>query len=141
MSYNITNFHASQEHKTLKSYTSWFIMEIDMKKAIYILIVIVLLFIINGLLHSIYDLWHKQDLLTSTQKQLQQEELKNQQIKSQLSYVQSKQFIIEEAHDKLFLVQPGQQEVLISPGLITNSSPQVKARNIQNWQKWLNLFF
>lgn len=112
-----------------------------MKKALFIVAVIVLLFIINGLLHSIYDLWHKQDLLTSAQKQLQQEQQKNQKLKGELSYVSSQQFIEEEAHNKLFLVKPGEQEVLISQKTSGKSSNSKQPQNIPNWQQWLNLFF
>jgi cell division protein FtsB len=112
-----------------------------MKKAAFILIVLILLFIINGLLHSIYDLWHKQDLLTSAQKQLSQEQLKNQKLKAELSFTNSPQFIEEQAHDKLFLVKPGEQEVLIAPDLKSKSEPQKQIQNIPNWQKWLQLFF
>lgn len=112
-----------------------------MKKAIYILIVIVLLIVINGLVHSIYDLWHKQDLLTSAQKELQNQQLQNQKLKGELSYVQSQQFIEEQARDKLFLVKPGEQEVLISQNLINKGGPQKQTQNIPNWQQWLKLFF
>lgn len=112
-----------------------------MKKAIYILIVIVLILIINSLVHSIYDLWHKQDLLTSAQNELQKEQLQNQKLKAQLSNAQSSQFIEEQAHNKLFLVKPGEQEVLISQNLLNKNQPQKQAQNLPNWQRWLNLFF
>jgi cell division protein FtsB len=112
-----------------------------MKKAAFILIVLILLFVINGLLHSIYDLWHKQDLLTSAQKQLSQEKLKNQKLKAELSYVKSPQFIEEQAHNKLFLVKPGEQQVLISQTLKNQNQPQKQNQNIPNWQKWLKVFF
>jgi len=113
-----------------------------MKKAVYIVIVIVLLLMINGLLHSIYDIWHKQDLLTSAQKQLEMEKQENQKLKGELSYAQTQQFIDEQAHNKLFLVKPGEQEVLISPGLVKNQNQTSKQpQNIPNWQQWFNLFF
>jgi cell division protein FtsB len=112
-----------------------------MKKAIYIGAVIVLLLMINGLLHSIYDIWHKQDLLTSAQKQLDREKLENQKLKGELSYAQTPQFIEEQAHNKLFLVKPGEQEVLISQTLKNQNQPQKKVQNVPNWQKWLQLFF
>jgi cell division protein FtsB len=112
-----------------------------MKKAAFILIVLVLLFIINGLAHSIYDLWHKQDLLTSVQRQLSQEKLQNQKLKSGLSYVKTPQFIEEQAHDKLFLVKQGEQEVLISQALQKQNQPQKQSQNTPNWRKWLQLFF
>ena len=112
-----------------------------MKKVIYIGIVIVLLLMINGLLHSIYDIWHKQDLLTAAQKTLDREKLLNQKLKGELSYAQTPQFLEEQAHNKLFLVKPGEQEVLIAPDLKSKNGPQKKEQNIPNWQKWLQLFF
>jgi len=112
-----------------------------MKKAIYIGVVIVLLLMINGLLHSIYDIWHKQDLLTSAQKQLDREKLENQKLKGELSFAQTPQFLEEQAHNKLFLVKPGEQEVLISPSLVGKNQPQKQNQNIPNWQKWFQLFF
>jgi cell division protein FtsB len=111
-----------------------------MKKAIFILIVLVLLFIINGLAHSIYDLWHKQDLLTTAQRELSIEKMENQKLKGELSYVKNQSFIEEQARNKLFLVKPGEQEVLISPDLSQTQAKQ-QAQNIPNWQKWLKLFF
>lgn len=112
-----------------------------MKKAGFIVIVIVLLLIINSLGHSIYDLWHKQDLLTSAQKELEAEKLRNQKLKGELSYAQSQQFLEETAHNKLFLVKPGEQRVLISQDLINKTIEQEIKDNTPNWQKWLNLFF
>lgn len=112
-----------------------------MKKVVYIVTVIVLLLMINGLLHSIYDIWHKQDLLTSAQKQLDREKLVNQKLKGELSFAQTPQFLEEQAHNKLFLVKPGEQEVLISPGLMNKNQAQKQNNNTPNWQLWLNLFF
>ena len=112
-----------------------------MKKAVYIFIVIVLLLMINGLFHSIYDIWHKQDLLTSAQKQLDREKLVNQKLKGELSFAQTPQFLEEQAHNKLFLVKPGEQEVLISPDLKNKNQAQKQDQNVPNWQQWLSLFF
>jgi cell division protein FtsB len=137
MSYNITKFHRRQAEK----YSLQVCYHILMKKIAFILVVLILLFIINGLAHSIYDIWHKQDLLTSAQKELIQEKLKNQKLKAGLSYVQTQQFIEEQAHNKLFLVKPGEQEVLISQVLKNKNQPQKQNQNIPNWQKWLKLFF
>jgi cell division protein FtsB len=112
-----------------------------MKKAVYIVVAIVLLLMINGLLHSIYDIWHKQDLLTTAEKQLDREKLLNQKLKGELSYAQTPQFLEEQAHNKLFLVKPGEQEVLISPDLSQKSKAQKQTQNTPNWRQWLNLFF
>jgi len=111
-----------------------------MKKIGFILIVIVLLFVINNLAHSIYDLWQKQSLLTDAQNQLSAEKLKNTKLKAEISKANTPQFIDEEARNKLFLVKPGEQEVLISQSLISKSS-QKQAQVLPNWQRWFKLFF
>lgn len=111
-----------------------------MKKAAFILIVIVLLLIINSLAHSIYDLWHKQDLLTSAQKELVTQELKNKKLKTDLSYAKTPQFLEEQARNKLFLVKPGEQEVLMAQKLNSGQISQDSSRNLPNWQQWINLF-
>lgn len=112
-----------------------------MKKAAFIFTVIVLILIINSLIHSIYGLWNKQDLLISAQKELEAEKLKNQKLKAEFSYTQTPQFIDEQAHNKLFLVKPGEQRVLISQNLLNKTSQEKAKDNMPNWQKWLNLFF
>lgn len=112
-----------------------------MKKTVFILILITLLLIINSLAHSIFELWSKQDLLTNAQKELEFEKLKNQKLKAEFSYVKTDNFLEETAHNKLFLVKPGEQQVLISKDLISKNEASKQKDNLPNWQKWLNLFF
>lgn len=112
-----------------------------MKKAVFILIVIVMLLIINSLTRSIFELWGKQDLLTNAEKELEEEKLKNQKLKAEFSYVKTDQFLEETAHNKLFLVKPGEQQVLISKDLINKTQAQKQKDSLPNWQKWLDLFF
>lgn len=109
-----------------------------MKKIAYVLTIIGLLLIINGFFHSIYDLWHKQDLVESAKKELSFETEKNQKLKAQLQYAQTPEFLEEQAHDKLFMQKPGEQTVIFSQVPQVESSK--KAVNIPNWQQWLNLF-
>ncbi|OGH09799.1 MAG: hypothetical protein A2152_00880 [Candidatus Levybacteria bacterium RBG_16_35_6] len=112
-----------------------------MKKIIYIATVIILLVIINNLTHSIYDLWHKQDLLTAAEKKLELEKERNKKLKAELSYVQSQQFIEEQARDKLFMSKPGEQDILIQKNLIAPEKSKPKQDTRPNWQKWMELFF
>ncbi len=100
-----------------------------------------MLLIINSLIHSIYELWHKQDVLTSAQKELDAQKLNNQKLKAEFSYTQTPQFIDEQAHNKLFLVKPGEQSVLISQKLTQKEAEKKAKDNLPNWQKWLQLFF
>ena len=110
-----------------------------LKKTIFIVVVIILLLIINNLVRSIYDIWSKQDLLNQAQKELAKEESRNQKLKAELSYVQTPKFIEEEARNKLFLVKPGEQKVLIPNKVLETQKKQEK--QTPNWQKWFQLFF
>lgn len=108
-----------------------------MKRFLYIVAVLVLLLIINGLAGSIYDLWTKRDVITEAKKQLQQEKTENQKLKGELSYANTPQFIEEEARNKLFLTRPDEKVVIIP---VASKSAEKKEELLPNWQKWLNLF-
>ncbi len=112
-----------------------------MKKIIFIIVLVTSLVIIGNLIGSIYTLWHKQDLLTQAQKELQQERNENKSLKKQLQIVNSQSFLEEEARNKLFLVKSGEQEVLINQELLTPTQPPVKQETRSNWQQWVSLFF
>lgn len=109
------------------------------KKILYILIVIVCILIINGLIHSIYDLWKKQDLVASAREELVREKRENQELKAQLVYVQSEEFVEEEARNKLFMVKPGEAGVIVPQELIKKKEEK-KEVFVPNWQQWVNLF-
>ena len=109
-----------------------------MKKVFYIVVVIVLILIINGLAHSIYDLWSKKDLITSGQRKLDEEKLRNQKLKGELSYVVTHEFIEEQARDSLFLSKPNEKEVILPTA--SKSASEKKQPPKPNWQKWLDLF-
>ena len=114
-----------------------------MKKVIFFIILGISIFVINNLIRSIYTLWQKYDLVTLAQKERDRQKQENQKLKSQLSHVKSKEFVEEQARNKLFLVKPGEQEVLIPEDLIkksSSSSAQAK-KDDPNWKKWLGLFF
>ena len=112
-----------------------------MKKAFFIAIVLVLLLVINNLIRSIFDVWNKQDLLTQAQNELTKEQQKNQKLKAELSYVETQKFIEEEVRDKLFLVKPGEESVLIPNKAIDGQSGKKEVqKQIPNWQQWLQLF-
>ncbi|MCL4386806.1 septum formation initiator family protein [Patescibacteria group bacterium] len=112
-----------------------------MKKAIYVLVVLSLIFAINNMGRSIYNLWHKKDLLTQAQKQLDREKEENKKLKEEITRAQSKDFIEQEARNKLFLGKPGEQIVII-PQKLFNQKENKKSFDVRpNWQKWWDLFF
>lgn len=113
-----------------------------MKKILFLGIVLSLSIIIAGLSRSIYDLWKKQDLLISYQKQLENQKNQNQKLKQQLTAAKEPTFLEEQARNNLFLVKPGEQDVIIPKELLVGtSSTKPIEDNRANWQKWFSLFF
>ncbi len=113
------------------------------KKITFFVVLIILLFYINNLAHSIYIVWQKQDLIVKAQRELEKEQEENLQLKKDLARVNRPQFIETEARDKLFLAKPGEGIIVIpTAGLVASPSatpPPVDKR--PNWQKWWETFF
>lgn len=114
-----------------------------MRKIIFCIVLAALVLVINNLIRSIYDLWRKNDLIVDAQKRQMLQKQENQRLESQLSYVKSKEFVEEQARNKLFWVMPGEQKVLIPRDLIKGTStPSARIhKDDPNWKKWLKLFF
>lgn len=95
--------------------------------------------IIANLTKSVYELYHKKDLLISTQKRLSALQKENRELKNKLTQVQNPAFLEGQARDKLFLAKPGESSILLPAATPT----QVTANNSSkpNWQQWFALFF
>lgn len=113
-----------------------------MKKTIFIIISIFLLFVIQNLFHSIYSLWQKQELLVKAAQQLEKEKAENAKLKRQMEWVKKPSFIEQQARDKLLLVKPGEQIVVYSrkPEMVKPSSDNITAKLKPNWLLWWELF-
>ena len=112
-----------------------------MKKIFFVVFLLVSLLMINNLVRSIYTTWNKKDLLKVAQKQLEKEEWENQRLKTQLTIVNSPDFVEKQARDKLFLVKPGEQRVLL-PGDASLKTQEGKGGDdLPNWKQWWQLFF
>ncbi len=111
------------------------------KKVAYFTAIAICLFIINDLAHSIYDLWQKQNVMTQTTKQLEAAQAQNKLLKQELAQAQTTSFIEQEAVNKLFLIKPGEQEVVIPTDLLPKQKQIQIRRSVPNWQQWIQLFF
>lgn len=110
-----------------------------MKKGIFIVVILMSLFTINNLLHSIYELWQKQDVLVRAQHELTAEKKENSKLKSAYQKVQDQAFIEAEARDKLLLSKANENVILLEkkPVPVTRTpSPQPLAP----WQQWWQIF-
>lgn len=114
-----------------------------LKQIAFFIAIITALFVIHGLLSSIASLLQKKTLIVQAQQELIKEETRNHQLKSRLALVQRPEFIEQEARNKLFLVKPG-EEVIVVPSLSPEASPTASPRpanTLPNWKKWWSVFF
>ena len=77
-------------------------------------------------------------MVSQARKNLEQEKTENQTLKKDLSRVETKEFVEEEARNKLFLAKPDEKIVIVP---IASKSAEKKEPPKPNWQKWLDLFF
>lgn len=112
-----------------------------MKKLFFFLILAASLFIIRNFVLSIYDLWRKHDLLTQAQTQLQNEKRKQSELTQKLRIAQTSEFVETEARNKLFLVKPGESQVVLPQDDSSARSGEEKEDKRPYWQLWRDLFF
>lgn len=113
------------------------------KKIAFFTFLLVSFISINGLLNSIYSLWQKQKLISEATSQLIAQQQENSSLKKQLTIVNSKQFVEEEARDKLFLVKPGEGVIVMPQSVLQASASAQAIASIPtpNWDAWWQLFF
>ncbi len=114
-----------------------------MKKITYVLIVIFFVFVIQNLLHSIYGLWQKKELLVNARLEVESARKENAALKEQIESLKNPAFIERQARDKLLLVKPGEQIVVASDKLIANADDResTQEKSKPNWKLWWELFF
>jgi cell division protein DivIC len=112
-----------------------------MRKILAIGLLIFELYLIINLSRSIIDLWDKQGEVKKTADHIEELRMKNKQLESQLSYVQTKEFAEREARDKLGLVRPGETVVVIPQNVLQAASAAAEpVPVVPNWMQWWRLF-
>ena len=113
------------------------------KKIVFFSVLIVSFVVINSLLHSIYSLWQKKDLIVKANQSLEKERKENATLKNKLAEVKKEDFVEEEARNKLFLAKPGEGIIVLPTDVLaTRSSNDKKSVDTRpNWQKWWDVFF
>ena len=112
-----------------------------MKKASYIIVSVISIMIINNLVHSIYNLSQKKNLVTETQEELKKEQDRNARLTDQLTQVKREDFVEEEARNKLFMVQPGETIVVLPTPTQEEGNSTETVKNLPIWKQWLQTFF
>jgi cell division protein FtsB len=113
-----------------------------MKRVFFFLFLIVSVFVINNLVHSIYSLLQKHTYIEQSQRDLAKQKKEYQNIKKQLSTVSTTQFVEEEARSKLLLGKTGEKE-LVLPTILPqkNTLEAQKETSDPVWKQWAKLFF
>ncbi len=114
-----------------------------LKKIVYFSIIILSFFVINSFLHSIYNLWQKNDLIVKAKQDLEKEKKDNEELKKKLADVKKPGFVDEQARNKLFLAKPGEGIIVMPTDVLASTSSEVKKSEDTrpNWLKWWQLFF
>jgi cell division protein DivIC len=111
-----------------------------MKRVFVILAIVICLFIVNSLARSIWDTWSKRDLVEKANKELLTAKKDNQKLKSELEEAKKQEFIESQARNKLLLVKPGEEQVIVPQE--ENKDETKSAKDLKpNWQKWWEHFF
>jgi len=79
-------------------------------------------------------------IVTSYQTELERQKKEHKFLQERLSYVQSTQFVEEEARNKLGLVKPG-EVLVIAPPEAKRTLGITSYRTEVTWKQWVNLFF
>ena len=110
-----------------------------MKQAIRILWIIISIALIVQLTRSIHDLGTRGSVVEETQVRLQKVQEENNKLKEQAMYVESPQFVEEQARNKLNMARLGELVALV-PKQSPTPTPSPTAPTKQNWELWMDAF-
>lgn len=110
-----------------------------MKKILAVIIIIGLVLIIKNILFSIHSLLENGKTITTLKEEVAAGKKKKQFLAERLYYVNSNEFIEQEARDKLGLIKSGEY-VVIAPNEPTPTPPPSKKTTVSRFYEWLRLF-
>lgn len=112
-----------------------------MKRLLVVGIIVVSLIIIYNLTTSIASLLKKQQLIDNAKRELAEEKKKNELLAEKLKKVGTDEFVEREARDKLYLVRPGEQVVMLPTNTAVKHQKASKQVLKPAYQQWWELFF
>jgi cell division protein FtsB len=101
---------------------------------------LILILVIKNIVSSIISLRQNSHIVTTLQEQEQAEKQRKQFLEQRLYFVNTTQFIENQAREKLGLVKPG-EHIVLAPPPTTPEKSVVVIDTTPNWQKWWKLFF
>lgn len=116
-----------------------FLSNIKHKLASWVLFSVCLLLFISAF-KSWINISKRADIFKNAQDRVQEASEKQKQLESALARVQSKEYIEQQAREKLNLSREGEITVIIPTISITEEPTPTPVENLSNWQKWLKVF-
>ena len=111
-----------------------------LKKVVPFLAILILLLIIKNNVFSIHTTLTNDHTTESMKETIAQKKKENEYLRQRLYYVKSREFVEEEAIQKLGMLKAGEYFVIApTPGLAEPDSNKLDDR--PNWKRWLELFF
>ncbi|MFZ5366071.1 MAG: FtsB family cell division protein [Patescibacteria group bacterium] len=101
------------------------------------------LYLIVSFSRDILSLLEKSKEQEKEQLKLEKLEIKNEELKKQLEYVKSQEFVEKQAREKLGLAREGEVVVILpeNVGELVKPKEEKKEEELPNWKRWLKLFF
>lgn len=114
------------------------------KKVLFVIISLICIVIAYNLLTQIFNALKSEERLSTAAEALYKLEVKNKQLKQKLEEISSKEFIEEQARNKLNLSKLGETVVIIPDEKINQvlgASESASEKRLPNWLGWWRLFF
>lgn len=114
-----------------------------MKKILSLLVTAICLIFIFNLSKELLRLSKVDERIGQAKQKKEELKLENWQLKQELAYRQTDEFIEEGIRDKLLMSKKGETMVIVPSGSINIASSSADIKNkkeLDNWEKWLEVF-
>ena len=115
-------------------------MKLKKNKLVYWGLVGVMTVFMVRLTGNVWRLWRAGDRIKQAESEVRSQELENQELQKRLAEVQSPEFIEREAKEKLGLVKPGEEIVILPEIKLEPSFAKASEGRQSNWRKWWKLY-
>lgn len=116
-------------------------MTIFHNKIVQVLVLAVSLGLCLSAIGTIADLWHRKDIVNTTQHDLDVITRENQVLQQQLADAQHSDYVERIARDKLGMVKDGESVILLSGSSTSATLSTGDDGGRPNWVQWWSLFY
>ncbi|MFC1790275.1 septum formation initiator family protein [Patescibacteria group bacterium] len=112
------------------------------KKTLYGIALALCSFAIIGLSRNLFKLLQAEKRVGQAQEELELIKKEQGELQKKKAYIESEDFVEQQARDKLSMVKKGETLVILPTGVLSNnySVESEGKRELANWEKWLLVF-